>query len=114
MAHYTDDNATPRPLRVLIPDEWAERSPYIPRRKSSNSEGPVQAASMTNVTRLSRVHRDKNNPQDSYVQKARFPIDGYDPVSKTLTDTSLLNGISNPFWIAVRSSIASNPSPQGI
>jgi hypothetical protein len=111
MAFYTDDDVTPRPLRFVNPDEWAERSPYIPRRKSSNNEDSVQAASVTDVRRSSRVHQHENNPRDRYVQKARFPIDGYDPVSKTLTDSSLWNSISNQFWIATRSSIASNSFP---
>jgi len=80
MAYYTDDDATPRPFRVVIPDEWDARTPYIPRRKSSQSRGPVNAASMANVTRLLRTQHDQNATQDHPVQKARFPIDGYDPV----------------------------------
>jgi hypothetical protein len=91
MAYGNDDDATPRPLRVAIPDEWAERLPYIPRRKSSNNNSLGQAASTADVTKLSRVHHEEKVLQDSCVQKARFPIDGYDPVSTTRADISLTN-----------------------
>lgn len=82
MAYRTGDDATPRPFRVLIPDELDMRGPYIPRRKSSHHEGPVHAASMTNLPRLPTAQHDKNITQDHHIQKARFPIDGYDPVQR--------------------------------
>lgn len=83
MEYYKDDNPTPRPFRVVNADDWAERSPYIPRRKSSNNEGVVQTVSMADLTRTSRVHQQERISRDRYLQKARFPIDGYDPVSET-------------------------------
>ena len=85
MEYYKDDNPTPRPLRVVNADEWAERSPYIPRRKSSNNEGVVQTASMADLTRPSKVHQHEKVSPHRYLQKARFPIDGYDPVSEINT-----------------------------
>ena len=78
-----DDKANHQQLRVVNQDEWAERSPYIPRRKSSNNERPSPAASMADLRRPSRSSQQEKHPQDLYLQKTRFPIDGYDLVSET-------------------------------
>jgi hypothetical protein len=86
MEYYNDEKAIPRQLRVVNQDEWAERPPYIPRRKSSNNERPLPVASMTDLRRPSRLYQQEKHPQDVYLQKARFPIDGYDPVSKAPTN----------------------------
>jgi hypothetical protein len=80
---YYNDKAKLQQLRVVNQDEWAERSPYIPRRKSSNNEHPLPAASMADLRRPSRSSQQENHSQDIYLQKARFPIDGFDLVSKT-------------------------------
>ena len=82
MEYSNDVKAKPRQLRVVNQDEWAERSPYIPRRKSSNNEHPSPVASMTDLRRPSRLYQQEKHPQDMYLQKTRFPIDGYDQVSK--------------------------------
>jgi len=82
MEYYNDDKAKPRQLRVVNQDEWAERSPYIPRRKSSNNDRPSPVASMTDLRRPFRLYQQEKHSQDMCLQKARFPIDGYDPVSK--------------------------------
>ena len=81
MEYYNDDKTKPWQLRVVNQDEWAERSPYIPRRKSSNGR-PLPAASMAGLRRPSRLFQQEKHPQDIYLQKTRFPIDGYDLVSK--------------------------------
>jgi hypothetical protein len=91
MAYGNDDDDTPRAPRIVTLDEWAERPPYIPQRKSSSSGGLVQAASMADLTKRSRVHQEDNIPRDSYMQKARFPIDGYDSVSRTRLEICLTN-----------------------
>ena len=85
MEYYNDGDATPRPLRVANIDEWAERSPYIPRRKSSNNDVVVQTASMVDLSRPSKVHQSGKVSRDRYLQKARLPTDGCDPVSGTIT-----------------------------
>lgn len=82
---YYNGKAKPRQLRVVNQDEWAERSPYIPLRKSSNNERSSPVASMTDLRRPSRLYQQEKRPQDMYIQKARFPIDGYDLVSKAPT-----------------------------
>lgn len=89
MAFYTDDEVTPRPFRVVSSDGWADRSPYIPRRKSSQNEGSVQGTLMPTVTRLSEAPPDKGTPTNSHIQKSTFPIDGYDPVSQFFSDNAV-------------------------
>src|SRR5271168_5139443 len=102
MEYFDDGESTPRPLRVVNTDvdQEAERTPYIPRRKSSSQNSsdedvlasaasvskPEPVASSSGVNRRNhrtylkrqRLTRSKYQADSS---QSRFPIDGYDPVS---------------------------------
>ena len=103
---FEDYEATPRVIRVINADEPRDGTPYIPRRKSSINDHNFSeyAASSINIAssqptisiRTQRIGvsgsgrshggRPATKTQfGDYIQRARFPIDGYDPVSLSMT-----------------------------
>lgn len=103
MEYFDNNETTPRPLRavntdVVDSDDWFNHTPYIPRRKSSANDETIQQAASTTDLRGSEPALSRTNGRKRYskptfgfhqnasvsqveIQRARFPVEGYDPVS---------------------------------